>query len=94
MTVSIDGDTAASEAYVTATLRAGPNADGCRVDTVVLGRYLDRWWRREGRWAITQRTFVTDISSDRIVARGAPSSTYRRDEHETSYRFLARSGAT
>lgn len=90
VTVSFDGGTAASEAYVTATLRARPHAEGNSVDTVVLGRYLDRWWRRGGRWAIVERTFVTDISSDYSVA----SSTYRRDENEASYSSLVRSATT
>jgi hypothetical protein len=55
MLITIDGDRASSETYVTATLRMGDN------DVVARGRYLDTWSRREGRWGVDHRRYVDDI---------------------------------
>ncbi len=48
-------DRATSEAYVTACLRFRRN------DSVVRGRYLDTWSRRDGEWRIDARRFEEDI---------------------------------
>ena len=55
MLITVDGDRASSETYVTATLRMGDN------DVVARGRYLDTWSRREGRWGVDHRRYVDDI---------------------------------
>jgi hypothetical protein len=64
ITVSADGASALSEAYVTATLwrasaeaAAGPSRG---TSTHTLARYLDRWSLADGRWAIDQRRCVVD----------------------------------
>ncbi|MEO5586165.1 MAG: nuclear transport factor 2 family protein [Novosphingobium sp.] len=44
--IELDGDTAASEAYVTASLRM--ERGGKLLQMVVLSRYLDRWSKRAG----------------------------------------------
>jgi hypothetical protein len=54
--VTVDGDRATSETYVTVCLR---NAD---VDLVNRGRYSDTWSRRDGRWGIDARTYTDDIA--------------------------------
>src|SRR5439155_824312 len=54
--IDVDGDTAASEAYVTVALRA--TAPDAIVDTVSRGRYLDRWSRRDGGGAIDHRRHI------------------------------------
>lgn len=53
--VSVDGDTATSETYVTVCLR---NAE---VDIVNRGRYSDRWSLRAGRWGVDHRIYTDDI---------------------------------
>lgn len=53
--IELDGDRATSEAYVTACLRFRSR------DTVVRGRYLDTWSRRDGEWRIDARRFEEDL---------------------------------
>jgi hypothetical protein len=54
--ISVDGDQATSETYVTATLRMGDN------DVVARGRYLDRWSCRNGVWGVDARRYEDDIT--------------------------------
>jgi hypothetical protein len=58
--VDPDGEHAVSEAYVTAAVRTKPQ-EGETTDFVARGRYLDRWSRRSGTWAIDHRQFVDDL---------------------------------
>ena len=53
--VTVDGDQATSETYVTVCLR---NAE---MDIVNRGRYSDTWSRRDGRWGVDHRTYTDDI---------------------------------
>jgi hypothetical protein len=62
-TIKVDGDKAASEAYVTASIRAFPDENGNAVDMWVIGRYLDRWSKRDGRWALDYRYQINDVFS-------------------------------
>lgn len=50
----VSGDRAVGESYVIATFTAGGN------DTMVGGRYVDSFERRNGAWKFASRTFVTD----------------------------------
>ena len=54
--VTVDGDRATSETYVTVCLR---NAE---VDLVNRGRYSDTWSRRDGRWGVDARTYTDDVA--------------------------------
>lgn len=86
--IVVDGDRAASEAYIHATLRF--EQDGVLRQGTALGRYLDRWSRREGRWAIDHREYVQDI--DEVVDAGAPlvgAFGGRRDRDDPSYTVFA-----
>lgn len=58
--ISVDGDIAVSEAYVSVRLRTHDEG-GNLTDIVGVGRYLDRWSCRANRWAIDHRQFVSDI---------------------------------
>ena len=88
--IEVDGDKAASEAYAFATLRQ--TTAGESVDIIVRGRYLDVWSKRDGRWAIDARTFVTDVRSVYVprpeVARSEPDPRYRRDASDPSYELF------
>lgn len=87
--IEVDGDLAASEAYVTATLRAKPDDNGDVVEITSRGRYLDRWSRREAGWAIDHRIFVDDMTTTRTLTAqeaGDPSGgPGRRDAEDPSY---------
>jgi hypothetical protein len=64
--IELDGERAASEAYVTVRLRQRGEA-GQTIDIVGVGRYLDRWSYRHGRWAIDHRQYVSDITDERTT---------------------------
>jgi hypothetical protein len=89
--VEVDGDHAASEAYVTAALRLP--TDGAQATEIVSrGRYVDTWSRRDGRWAIEHRRFAEDFTSTYPVTPMEPADpavrTGRRDRDDPSYAAL------
>ncbi len=84
--IDLDGDRAGSEAYVTATLRA---RDGGRiVQRQFWARYVDRWSRRDGGWAIDERECVIDFDSVTDVTPMADHERARRDPSDPSYAVL------
>lgn len=85
--ITLDGDRAGSECHVIATLR---RMDGKRLlQTAAWGRYLDRWSRREGCWAIDHRTYVHDFDEVREITETALPGWGRRDRSDPSYQVLA-----
>ena len=84
-------DRAVSEAYVTAAVRTNPE-DGQITDFVARGRYLDRWSRRSGSWAIDHRQYVEDITEILHFPQPADGSTSlgRRDREDPSYKLFTR----
>jgi len=91
--IQLNGDLAVSEAYFTASLQTHP-ADGRVLEHLWRGRYLDRWSRRAGKWAIDHRQVVFDsytpyeFDADRL--KGMPLGLSRRDRDDPSYGHLAR----
>lgn len=84
--IDLDGDRAGSEAYVTATLRA---RDGDKVmQRQFWARYIDRWSRREGHWAIDSRECVIDFDALTEVTPTADYERSRRDAADPSYAVL------
>ncbi|MDT0575992.1 nuclear transport factor 2 family protein [Croceicoccus sp. F390] len=63
--IAVDGDRGVGELYVIAIVIA----DG--QEAVTGGRYLDRYERRDGRWLIARRVFVTDWTSNRPATNAA-----------------------
>lgn len=84
--IQLDGDRAASEAYHIACLRM--EREGQLLEMRVCGRYLDRWSRREGHWAIDHRTMIRDIDSIMPVTALSKTGTGSRDRSDPSYQFL------
>jgi hypothetical protein len=91
--IEVDGDTAGSEAYVTATLWASFEPEAL-TEIVSRGRYVDRWSRRDGVWAIDHRRFLEDLTITRAVpgatAPDPASVASRRDRTDPSYEVLDR----
>ncbi|WP_404478648.1 nuclear transport factor 2 family protein [Novosphingobium sp. BL-52-GroH] len=81
--ISVSGEAATSESYVTAALRF---ADGDRVmQATARGRYLDNWSFRDQRWAVDLRQYVHDFDDRReITEQRLPSGSYR-DERDPVY---------
>jgi hypothetical protein len=86
--IDVNGECATSEAYVTVALRTKPDG-GSIMDIVDRGRYLDRWSRRQGVWAIDHRTFVEDFQAVYPVplneATDGSQATGRRAPDDPSY---------
>jgi hypothetical protein len=55
--IRVRGDRAVSESYVQVTFLY-PEKDGRHVVRTTHGRYLDRWSRRDGRWALDHRRYL------------------------------------
>ena len=86
--IRVDGDRAVSEAYVTVVLWTLPYADGRQRELVGRGRYIDRFERRDGVWAIAHRLHLLDHSSHFALGRADVSEGSRRDEKDGSYSML------
>jgi hypothetical protein len=77
-----------SEAYVTVVLWTLPDADGRQIEIVGRGRYLDRWSKRSGAWAIEHRIHLLDMSTMLPLTRGDISAGSTRDETDLSFGFI------
>jgi hypothetical protein len=54
----VNGDSATGESYLFSI--STRRMDGQEIDTLVAGRYLDRFERRDQEWRLLHRTFVMD----------------------------------
>lgn len=88
--IDLDGDLATSESYVTVVLWTLPDADGVQSELVGRGRYLDRWSKRQGFWAIDHRTHLLDMSTVFPLMRNDVSAGSTRDDKDLSFDFLPR----
>ena len=84
--IELDGERAGSEAYVTANLRM--ERGGKLLQMTVLSRYIDRWSKRGGRWAIDHRVAVMDMDEVREVTPMKQLDQGRRDRTDPSYAVL------
>jgi hypothetical protein len=88
--IDVNGGRAVSETYVTATLWGHPSDDGM-FELISKGRYLDRWSKRDGRWAIDHRVELGDVTTHRTLPKGSwlmASELTTRDESDPSYELL------
>lgn len=85
--IELNGDRAASEAYVTANLRM--ERGGKLMQIQVLSRYLDQWSRRDGRWGIDKRKTLMDMGDIREVNLMASDDRWSRDRNDPSYDVFA-----
>lgn len=84
----VDGDRAASEAYVTVALWTKAAPGGRVTEIVSRGRYLDRWANREGRWAIEHRVYVSDQTRRLAVDAPPEAPDSARSLADPSFGFL------
>ena len=86
--VDVAAGTAVSETYISVWLRTPPH-DDVVLDLFGRGRYVDRWSRRDGVWAIDHRRYVDDLQ--RVQESRASSltdgstATGRRDRTDPSF---------
>jgi hypothetical protein len=84
--IALDGDEAGSETYFHSATRL--MIDGKLKQIRVYGRYLDRWARRDGRWAITARKTLFDFDETRDVVLTERHEQGARDHSDPSYQVL------
>lgn len=85
-TIELDGDVAYSEAYVIAVHHG--TADDPLLQVTFGGRYVDRFERRDGRWAVADRAVVHDWSREERVSpweRASLFATPERGEVDPSF---------
>lgn len=84
----LDGERAVSEAYLTVALRQKGQEDSV-TDIVGRGRYLDRWSKRQGRWALDHRHHVGDLQSIyQGLAVPETDGSARRGPEDPSYQLF------
>jgi hypothetical protein len=83
ISIEVDGDNARSETYGDVTLRRVDEHGEC-IDSRNLGRYVDRWERRDGDWRIIDRKYLHDFDQSGRSA-GDFMTTGRRDRSDASY---------
>ena len=82
--IEVDGNDAASESYVMASLHANPAED--RATTrLYRSRYADRWSKRDGRWAVDRRVAIGDFMTKNEGTGPNQSTEGRRDRTDPSY---------
>ncbi len=85
--IELDGDKAASESSVTATLRVQQGE--ALMQITVWSRYIDTWSKREGRWGIDHRIAINDFDEIREVRPMRKTWRGSRDREDPSYTVLA-----
>lgn len=86
ISVVIDGDRAGSEAYVDARFRM--THEGTPMELTSCGRFVDRWERRDGCWAITERRYLHCMDSSRPLGGARFGIAGTRDRTDISYQVL------
>jgi hypothetical protein len=81
--ITVDGPTATSETYGDVTLRRIDD-QGQYIDLRNLGRYVDRWEKRDEEWRIITRIYLHDFDQSGPSA-GDFVTTGRRDRLDASY---------
>jgi hypothetical protein len=82
--IEVEGDRAQSETYGDVTLRRRDES-GQLIDSRNLGRYVDRWERRDGNWRISDRRFLLDFDQSGPAIGALFETTGRRDRSDPSY---------
>ncbi len=81
--IEVDGDSAASEAYITATLRLQRGEQLQQM--TVWSRYVDRWSKHNDQWGLDKRIAIRDFDEIRNVTAMTQPTVSRRDRQDPSY---------
>lgn len=85
--INLDGAKATSETYFISSLHAEPTATSATT-RLIRGRYLDRWSKRGGRWAMDHRQIIVDFSTVENATGPNGASAGRRDRTDPSYQYF------
>ena len=85
--IKVEGDRATSESYVSVTFRRR-DEHGALLAMESYGRYIDRWEKRDGRWAISDRHYLHSMDESRPVSESQFPTTGKRDRTDPSYKIL------
>lgn len=88
ISIEVQGDRAASEAYVSARSYRSTSKTHVR-ENLIHARYLDGWSYRNGRWAIDHRVAITGIRITRDIEGEVWRSQGRPDKSDPSYAVFA-----
>ncbi|MBY0401580.1 nuclear transport factor 2 family protein [Myxococcota bacterium] len=88
--IEVNGERAICESYVTVCLWTLADEFGRQKELVGRGRYLDRFSKKHGRWAIEHRTHLLDMSSEYDLDRAAVSEGAARDATDLSFEFFTK----
>jgi hypothetical protein len=86
--INIDGDSAASETYVTVALWTKPDDEGRQQEIIGRGRYLDRWSKRNDRWAIDHREHILDMQTLNDLSPGYVNEISKRGPNDPSFKII------
>lgn len=86
-TIEVSGNRAASETYVNATLIRQEGGD--YIVRSVYGRYIDRFSKRDGHWAIDSRFYRRDFFYEQEVADITVGESSPRTADDPSYAVFA-----
>jgi hypothetical protein len=86
--IEVDENSAKSETYVTVVLWTKPDCDGKQQEIIGKGRYLDRWSKRSGKWAIDHREHILDMQSLHQLNRGYINEISSRDVSDPSFQII------
>ena len=78
----------ATRQYVTVALWTIPDDEGKQQEIVVKGRYLDRWSKRRGSWAIDHREHILDMKTLRDLNPGHVNKVSARDTSDPSFHII------
>jgi hypothetical protein len=84
--IELKGDKAGSESYCTASLRL--QRGDKLIHMMVWSRYIDKWSRRNGRWALDKRIAIRDFDEVREVTAMEQHQLGCRDHNDPSYTVL------
>ena len=93
--IDLRGDVAGVESYFHA-LQADMDAQGQPRQSMLVGRYVDRFEKRQGEWRIAQRTVVYDWIDQQAMGGGSDAQRFgvrqpngARQPHDPLYAMLS-----
>ena len=86
--IQVQGNNASGETYVTVALWTLPDAAGEQQEIIGRGRYLDRFSKRAGLWAIDHREHILDMQTLNTLSPGYVNAASARDETDPSFNYL------